>query len=215
LAIRFIEFIKTKNKKDTFLFIVALLGCIAISTFIPLGFLKYFPIWILGAVIRLIPISKTKSLSINNIVLLIFSISILMIAIAYSNLKMALLTYYFVGVSFSWVLLLLGSLRLQVFEDFFIRIKEPVKLFSDFSFSLYALHYPFQLLLLSIITDVGILIPLKRADLQGWIYLLLIMSIVYVYSYIIYYFFTERNTGYVRNQMFLLYKKYNIIFNKN
>jgi peptidoglycan/LPS O-acetylase OafA/YrhL len=215
LAARFIEYIAKKNKKNAFLFIGNLLICIVVTAFIPIGFLKYFPIWILGAAIRLIPTSKSKNFSVKHTALLIFSILILIIATAYSNLKMTLVGYYFVGICFSWILLLIASLRLQVFESFFLKIKNPVKLLSDFSFSLYALHYPFQLLILSTITESDLLrTPLKKADLQGWIYLIIIMLIVYTYSYIVY-FFTERNTGYLRNRMFFLYDKYKLIFSRN
>lgn len=215
LAARFIEYITIKNKKNAFLFIGILLVCIAVTSFIPFGFLKYFPIWILGAAIRLIPISKMKDLSIKHIGLLVFSTLILVVATAYSNLKMALTGYYLVGVCFSLLLILISSLNLQVFKALFLKIKNPVKLLSEFSFSLYALHYPFQLLIFSIITEIDLLRPpLKNADLQGWIYLSLIMLIVYMYSYIVY-FFTERNTGYLRDQMFFLYEKYKLIFNRN
>ena len=178
--------------------------------------LKIFSyILILGAAIRLIPTSKSKNFSVKHTALLIFSTLILIIATAYSNLKMTLVGYYFVGICFSWILLLIASLRLQVFESFFLKIKNPVKLLSDFSFSLYALHYPFQLLILSTITESDLLhTPLKKADLQGWIYLIIIMLIVYTYSYIVY-FFTERNTGYLRNRMFFLYDKYKLIFSRN
>ncbi len=150
-----------------------------------------FPVWISGATICFVKDNKLfryRAFIILNYVFLIA-------AILFSSLQRNLTGYYILGLAVFLLILQWQYAREFNFNFFISKISH---FFSEFSFSLYAVHYFFMYLLFNIAQYYfKIPILLKDAGINNWIILLVLIAVTYLWAYS-FYFLTERHTHKLR-----------------
>lgn len=156
--------------------------------------IKLYPIWIAGALVRVI---NFKKLFLNKITLL-FAIAFCIGCFIFSSLATSTFRYYLLASS---VLIVILHWKNGIHLTKNIDSKLP-HFFSEFSFSLYATHYFFMFLILETTRTI---FDLKekfiKADFSTWL-IISGMSILICGLSWIFYYFTERHTFFVRKKVY-------------
>ena len=159
---------------------------------------KLFPIWILGALVRLVKIQIKVNWATD-----LFSLLMLLLFIYIANRYVNLSTKYLLGVGIATSLLIWQNIQ----ESSFCKFEKIATFFSNFSFSLYAIHF----VIVELIIDfLNIYFHLERngkiPGIQNWLIYLLIVLVTVTFSYL-FYLITEKNTYKVRTLMINLVMK--------
>lgn len=150
--------------------------------------MKLFPLWIFGAILRLIP-RRDISWWVLILVLCAFGVSTI-----YGTWANNILGEYLVGICF-------GSL-IVCWTNIDSSIPSWIRLFwqriSLFTFSLYAIHYPImKVVLLMLNQHTGLGIRRSTADLQDWFVVVAVMLFLTLCGWCSYLMF-ERHTNQIR-----------------
>ena len=164
---------------------------LAICYLISPGILKLFPLWIGGALIRMIKEHKLW----RSPWYIVFSYLFILGALGFSNIVSNTGGEYVLGLAVC--LLILGW---QYGKEVNVQptLTKLAHFFSEFSFSLYAVHYFFMFLLFELLKKyAGIPIRLTHAGIIQWIGFACIVLITYAWAFT-FYWFTERHTSKLR-----------------
>ncbi len=154
--------------------------------------LLLFPIWVAGALIRLIKDSRF----LHKPVFIIFSYILFIGTLCYSSVYRTMTGYYMLGLA---VCLLFIEWQYAREYSFHPLINKLAHFFSEFSFSLYAVHYFFIILLLNIVNYyLGIPVMVRDAGIASWSVLFSFALLTYLWAFI-FYWFTERHTYTLRS----------------
>ena len=167
---------------------------------VPVGFvlwltypeiLKFFPIWMLGILSYMVPEKVVKPYC--NRFSVIISLVLFSITLVGSAFYRNILSYYLLAISFSILLVLLNYAKLPDSQ----KLWKVGAFFSSFSFTLYLIHYPLQMLLIDLLRDrFGVPFPFNDADILHWFYFVLLNTLVYLFCYAVY-LVTERHSSWV------------------
>lgn len=191
LIIFILDFFYKKNIYIKIFFII-ILGFVFYSLSPSIFF--YFPIWMLGVAARYIQINSR---------IYVFYISLLVFVFSFcaSSIFENVYSDYFLSFVFFIFLTLAKRVEFNVKDS----LTKTVKLFSDFSFSVYAIHYPIEFFTFEILKKYfNIPIRLVNANLANWMLFILLLGIIYVISYLFYLIF-ERHYHKIRNSLVQLF----------
>jgi peptidoglycan/LPS O-acetylase OafA/YrhL len=166
-------------------------------TFMP-QIIQLFPLWILGAVIRLVPppIFLKKKIFLGLFYIFFF------LSIGYSNIYHTLLGNYLVGIAFSLLILFHSVSTVINFRS----IKRPATFLANISFSLYAIHLPIMFLLLALFQHITPFNErLINAGFTEWGFYLGLLLIIMILSFV-FYQITEKHTYFIRKRAYLRLK---------
>ena len=150
---------------------------------------QLFPIWILGALVRIYPV-EIKFNWIVDLLSLLFSLLFIYLANRYVNL----MTKYLLGISIGGLLLVWQNAK----ESSICKYEKLATFFSNFSFSLYATHFVIVELLIDYLNiKFHIDRVSKNAGLENWFIYIVIVIATATISYL-FYLITERNTYKIR-----------------
>lgn len=183
------------------------LGSIAIFIICTLivgqSIMAYFPLWLWGLLLRL-SLKKQWHFSFSHFFVAIFLFSLATTISRLSLLKKigiedyVVLQDYLIAITFGPTMLILNGLPTGFCQSFL----EDRKHFylSGFSYSLYALHYPFLLCALSCfytLTGSGLKM---QPDLLSWVIFAVALVVCYLFSFAIS-LLTENKTTFIRNRL--------------
>ena len=162
---------------------ISLLIIILIIKFITIGILIYFNIWLLGVLVYLF-----KKKIINNFKLhLILSSFCFIFAIILSKiLTNYYLSDFLTALAFSYLFFLMTKFHNNKINFHFKKISIKI---SQFSYSLYLLHFPLVLLITKLIFNFNKI----EINLKNFFYYTLISIFIIILSYLFYLIF-EKNT---------------------
>jgi len=167
--------------------ILFLAGCYLLAP----GILKLFPIWVAGALIRVIKNYKV----LRSPWYAVFSYLFVVGALGFSNIVANTAGEYLLGLAFCLLILGWQYSKESIVHPMFSRLAH---FFSEFSFSLYAVHYFFMFFVFELLkTYAGIPIRLTHAGIVQWFDFVLLVAITYAWAYT-FYWFTERHTPMLR-----------------
>lgn len=191
-------FIILKLNYKTFIKISLIIISLSIISYLIPGIMKLFPIWIAGALIRVLNLNIYFKNKISLIISYLFGI----IGLSYANIYPSLLNDYILGLTIVWIILHWQN-GIYLFRKMNVKIPQ---FFSEFSFSLYATHYFLMFLVLEVARhffNLGKRLPI--ANFLNWMILIFITLIILSLSWVFYYF-TERHTITIRK---IVYSKIN------
>lgn len=157
---------------------------------------KYFPIWLIGAAIRFIPLK-------NNFKKPIWfwtSLLLLGLSICLSNFLSYLWINYLVGICFAFTIITWMQRNKVVKNNL---LKKSIEKLADFSFSMYAIHYFLIYYVIALLQKKGFEIRLEHANLANWLLFIIIAIGLTVVSFIFYWLF-EKRTNLLRNAIYNL-----------
>ena len=153
---------------------------------------QLFPIWILGALVRIYNVRIKVNWFVD-----FFSLVITLVFIYIANRYVNLLTKYLLGISFGVLLLIWQNSK----EYRIGKYENIATFFSNFSFSLYATHFVIVELILDFLCHhLQLERKSKIASIQNWLIYFLIVLVTVPISYL-FYLVTERNTKNVRKYL--------------
>jgi len=173
--------------------IISLIVVIILLFILPISILKYFFIWLLGALINFIPRIIFKNFWIPFILFsLMFILSSEYFEIKYINFLYYFIMSLFLALSFNS----LNNEKSKDINKYYIRISN---FFSNFSYSTYIIHYPI-LILFSFLA-----IKLSTDSLE---ILVICLVTTYLISYL-FYLLTEKNTYKLKKHFYVYFNKVN------
>jgi peptidoglycan/LPS O-acetylase OafA/YrhL len=162
-------------------------GCYALAP----GIMKLFPIWMAGAFIRLVKDSP----HFRNPLFIIFTYLLFLGSMGYANVFVGLPGEYVLCLSVCLVILGWQFAQESIIRPVFSRVAH---FFSEFSFSLYAVHYFFMFLLFEVCkVYFGFSIRYTSAGIRQWGIFGCLVLITYLWAFV-FYWFTERHTPRIR-----------------
>ena len=168
--------------------------------------LKFFPIFVLGSFLRLVPEKSVKPyINIFSAIILILLFSV---TVGLSAIYRCIVWYYLLAISFSALIVLLSRFR---FPDSLKKQADKLKIlkigafFASFSFTLYTVHYPLQMFIIDFLRDrFNVNFPFHEANAINWFYFVILNICVYIFCYVIY-LVTEKHTFIVINYILTVY----------
>ena len=168
--------------------------------------LKFFPIFVLGCFLRLVPEKVIKPYT--NIFSAIILILLFFVTVGLSAIYRSIVWYYLLAISFSALIVLLSRFR---FPDSLKKQADKLKIlkisafFASFSFTLYTVHYPLQMFIIDFLRDrFNINFPFHGANAINWFYFVILNICIYIFCYVIY-LMTEKHTFVVTNYILTVY----------
>lgn len=170
---------------------ILVISIITIACYIAPNVMKLFPLWIFGALLRLVPRRYIPSH------LMPLSLWLFVLAAIYSCWVQNIIGEYVTGIFFG----LLLACWMGMHSPPMPRIAHFWTAFAAFSFSLYAIHYPLLKLLIELMNKYGNLNARNTtASLTDWLFAAGIACIIIFFSWLFYICF-ERNTNFVRARL--------------
>lgn len=166
---------------------------VILSVLIP-HIMKFFPIWILGVLIRFIPLKNKLKKPIWQWISLFF----LALSISLSNYKEVLWANYLVGISFAFTIITWMQASESISNYFF---KRAIEKLADFSFSMYAIHYFIIYYIVALLQKKGFGIRLQHANFLNWMLFLIVAIGITLVSFLFYWLF-EKRTYLLRNKLY-------------
>lgn len=166
--------------------IIVVLSFTALFSIVAPHIMKLFPIWLLGVAIRFIPKHAIYQRKYTQIILLFTFFLVAFI----SNYKESLFGDYVVSMIFSLNLLCWmyrdKSIQQKLINNIFYKL-------SEFSFSLYAIHYFIIGFIVALLQKNGYAIRFKQAEIFNWSFYLFIAIVIMLIGYVFYLLF-EKHT---------------------
>jgi peptidoglycan/LPS O-acetylase OafA/YrhL len=160
--------------------------------------IQLFPLWLLGVGIRLITLPEYF----KKIIFLPVLYVLLLASIYVSNTNSTVLTNFIVGITFSLLILYHQNNRSVNCS----KLKGIASFFSEFSFSIYAIHLPIMFALLAIMyAHSSYSSRVVNAGIKEWFVYLVLFIIILVVSFF-FYFITEKHTYLIRKKVYNLVK---------
>lgn len=181
------------NRLKGFRFILLLSVIFVLYHFIP-NIILLFPIWIAGALLRYCNLNKLLKSRIG----LFLAYLLFICSIGYVNIHPSLYGDYVLAISVL-LIILYWQQEITILKN--INNKIP-HFFSEFSFSLYAIHYFIMFLFFAIARTFFDLGGRRiEANITNWFFMISICILILCFSWI-FYFFTERHTLAMRKKIY-------------
>lgn len=172
---------------------IGLILLVGLLSFLIPKIMQLFPIWLLGILIRLIPLKDRF----KKLIWQWIGLSILVLGVVVSNLVQTLWSDYFLGICFAFTIITWMQASEVVFNDF---LKKAIEWLADFSFSMYAIHYFLIYFIVAILKKNSFAIRLNHANLGDWLLFVMVAFVIILISFIFYWLF-EKRTYVLRNWM--------------
>jgi len=165
-------------------------AALAIAWFMGSSILSYFPLWLLGVVVRCVRLPRVRK------IWLMAAWGGFLASLVWSRSHRGLVAAYGVGLTFAFLLALLRNSERAGLP----RYARWASWFSAFSFSLYLTHYPVLGILRGLDGHLPWHVPLPNAGPGSWLHLIIVTAVLYVYAYI-FSLGTERLTPKIRRAL--------------
>lgn len=179
-------FIKNSIKNKIFYILIIILSFLILNKQIFL----YFSIWLMGVAIWYLE----NKIKVNTRIALIFFIFSLLIS------RIHIISYQFISDLFVATSICFMILSFQSKSLKFMQFYNLNKIFSNFSYSLYVIHFPILIFILSFLHDKFSFKFSVEPNINYLVYFIIILVLIYTLAYL-FFILTEKNTKKIQKRL--------------